>query len=89
MYDEKLKKMLEKKEWQQAPYESLKIAGIDIWFWISIIYFVIWAIFIASTIIKQAAWPSWTKITLLFISFGAGVPLLVASWIVHFKKGVK
>jgi hypothetical protein len=89
MYDEKVKKMLERKEWQQEPYKGLKVAGIDIWFWISIIYYILWGIFIAASIIRQDVLPQGTKLTLLMITFGAGVPLLVAACIVHFAKGVK
>jgi hypothetical protein len=89
MYDEKVRKMLARKDWQQEPYKGLKIAGIDILFWISIIYFIVWGVFIATAIIGEEILPPWTKITLLMITFGAGVPLLVASCIVQFAKGVK
>ena len=89
MYDEKVRKMLARKDWQQEPYKGLKVAGIDIWFWISIIYYSVWGVFIATAIIGQDVLPQGTKMTLLMITFGAGVPLLVAACIVQFGKGVK
>ncbi len=89
MLEEKVKKVLEPKEWKQEPYKGVKFLGIDLWFWISILFCILWFIFIARPIFNQELFPTWTKITLLGVSFGAGIPLIVGSYQVQFRKGVK
>ena len=89
MEKEKVKKVFEKEDWQQEPYKELKLVGIDIWFILALLYIIIWLAFIALPILSQQLFPVWTKISMLIVSFGAGVPLIVAAYLVQFRKEVK
>ena len=89
MEKEKVKKIFGKEDWQQLPYNELKVAGIDIWFILALLYIIVWLAFIALPILSQQLFPVWTKISVLIVSFGAGVPLIVAAYLVQFRKGVK
>jgi len=89
MEKEKVKKIFGKEDWQQVPYKELKVAGIDIWFILALLYIIVWLAFIALPVLNQQLFPVWTKISVLIVSFGAGVPLIVAAYLVQFRKGVK
>ena len=79
-------KMLEKKEWVQEPYKPLKILGLDFWFWMSILYFIVWLVYWLPLVIRQPL-PGWTRFSILLLSLGCWMTFSAGTAIVQFRKG--
>jgi hypothetical protein len=79
-------KMLEKKEWVQEPYKPRKILGLDFWFWMSIIYFVVWVVYWLPIVVRLPI-PGWTRFSILLLSLGCWATFTTATVIVQFRKG--
>lgn len=87
---EKMKKLFEDKgEWEQEPYKDLEFLGINIWVLAAIGYIILWVFVFCIPIINQTLLPTWTKISVLIVSLGAGIPLIIAAYMVGIKKEVK
>jgi hypothetical protein len=79
-------KILEKKEWVQEPYKARKILGLDFWFWMSVVYFVVWLVYWLPHVISQPL-PGWTRFSILLLSLGCWMTYTVGTIIVQFRKG--
>jgi hypothetical protein len=73
--------------WKEAPYVDKKLAGLSVWTWVTVVYYVLWLGF--AGLIARQPYPAATKAEMMIISFGVGLNWAVGAWLIEREGRVR